>query len=193
MRTEAALRPRTLAPAVLVVALAWTIPSAAGAQELSSDAQRVVTYLLEDWGKRFRSTSIPLAMDNLGVEENDALRLEIGQHFRDHADLARNLRFWGANNYIFTNEEKRIAKLLIGARERDDRTPSLQEAARTLAISEVHVTSRLAFMAEAGFLRHNPTQPLGFSLTANYKPWGGPLQHNFHTVKVEGEQPFDVW
>ena len=100
-------RSRRLAAAGVLLVLGFGVSSVARAQELSGDAQRVVDYLLDDWAKQFRSTSIPLAMENLEMAPSDAMRLEIGQHFRDHTDLANNLRFWGANNYIFTNEEKR--------------------------------------------------------------------------------------
>ena len=185
-------RPRLTVIAALVV-LSVGLSSPARAQALSGDGERVVAYLLDDWAKQFRSTSIPLAMANLGIEPDDALRLAIGQHFRDHTDLATNLRFWGANNYILTNDEKRIAKLLIQGHEKDGRTPDLNEAARALAISEERLRGRLAFMAQAGLLRQDLDQELGFSLIADYEPWGGPLRHNFHTVRIEGERPFDVW
>ena len=111
---------RRLAATGLVIALGFGLSSVARAQELSADAQRVVGYLVDQWAQQFRSTSIPLAMDNLDMEPDDALRLDIGQYFRDHTELARNLSFWGANNYILTNEEKRIAKFLIRAHEQED-------------------------------------------------------------------------
>ena len=187
------LRPRRLAATGVLLLLGFGASSVARAQELSGDAQRVVDYLLDDWAEQFRSTSIPLAMDNLEMVPDDALRLEIGQHFRDHTDLANNLRFWGANNYIFTNDEKRLAKFLIQARENEERTPALGETTRALAMAPTALRDRLAFMAQAGFLQRDPGQELGFSLADGYESWGGPLRHNFHTVRVAGERPFDVW
>ena len=186
-------RLRLLAAAGLLFALSFGVSSSARVQELSADAERVVAYLLDDWAKQFRSTSIPLAMDNLDMEPDDGLRLQIGQHFREHAELARNLRFWGANNYILTNEEKRIAKFLIQTYEKQGRMSQHSEAARALEISPEHLRGRLAFMAQAGLLQRDSGQELGFALIAEYEPWGGPLRHNFHTVRVEGEKPFDVW
>ncbi len=186
-------RPRLLAATGLLLAIGFVVSSVARAQELSGDAQRVVDYLLDDWAKQFRSTSIPLAMENLDMAPDDALRLEIGQHFREHTELATNLRYWGANNYIFTNDEKRLAKFLIQARENEERTPALGETARALEMRPEHLRGRLAFMAQAGLLQRDPGQELGFSLIEDYEPWGGPLRHNFHTVRVEGEKPFDVW
>ncbi len=68
--------------------------------ELTADGQKIVEYLLEDWGQRMHSTSIALAMENLGMKPNDTVRLEVGEHFREHTDLANNLKWWGANNYM---------------------------------------------------------------------------------------------
>ena len=48
-------------------------------------------------------------------------------------------------------------------------------------------------MAQAGLLQRDPGHELGFSLIEEYEVWGGALRHNFHTVRVEGEKPFDVW
>ena len=186
-------RPRLLAATCVLLAVGVGVSSNTRAQELSGAAQRVVDYLVDDWAKQFRSTSIPLAMDNLEIAPDDALRLEIGQHLRDHTELANNLTFWGANNYILTNDEKRLAKFLIQARERDERTPTLDETARALEMRPEQLRARLAFMAQAGVLQRDPGHELGFSLADSYESWGGPLRHNFHTVRVEGERPFDIW
>ena len=67
-------RLRILAATGLLLTLGFGGSSVARTQELSGEAQRVVDYLLDDWDKQFRSTSIPLAMDNLAVEPDDALR-----------------------------------------------------------------------------------------------------------------------
>lgn len=162
------------------------------APQLSADAQRVVDYLVDDWRKQFRSTSIPLAMDNLGLDLDDDLRLEVLAHLRENTDLANNLTYWGPNNYVLSNQEKLIAKYLIHMHEREARPASVSEATEALEVEEPYLHERLAFMASTGFLVQS-ADPLGFALAPGYKRWGGPLQHNFHTVKIEGERPFDVW
>ena len=187
------MQKRFFAMASLALALGWGGVTRAPAQEISPEAQQVVDYLLEDWQKQFRSTSIALTMENLGMEPDDSIRLEVGQHLRSHTNLARNLQFWGANNYILSNDEKRAAKYLIGIQQTEGRMPSLDGASDALGIPAEDLASRLHFMADAGFLKQDSAEELGFSLAEGYERWGGPLQHNFHTVHVEGEQPFDVW
>ncbi len=188
------------AASALAVGLAsgWQAKPAAasanpGPEGLSPASQRVVDYLLDDWKKQFRSTSISLAMSNLGLEPNDSLRLEIGQYFRAHTDLANNLKWWGANNYILSNDEKLIAKYLLNTRRDEGRLPGLAELAGAVELSADRLKERLAFMAQAGLVVESSEEDLGYSLADGYQRWGGPLRHNFHTVEVEGEKPFDVW
>jgi len=179
---------------IVVGAPAAARPAAGGtAQELSPRARQVVEYLLDDWSQQFRSTSIPLAMKNVGLEPDDDLRLEVLAHFREHDDLANNLQWWGPNNYAFSDLEKRIAKYLVHIWEREGRAASVEEATEALDVAADVLQRRLGFMARAGFLQESPDRELGFALAPGYKRWAGPLQHNFHTVTIEGQKPFGVW
>ncbi len=181
--------------AIVAAVIALGAPAHAASPEpaqLSAEGQGIVDYLIDDWQKRYRSTSIPLAMDNLALEESDAVRLEVLAHLHEHTDLANNLTYWGPNNYVFSNQEKLIAKYLIHMQEREARAATAGEATDALEIDEAFLGERLEFMVEAGFLEES-SDPLGFALAPGYKRWAGPLQHNFHTVTIEGERPFDVW
>ena len=160
---------------------------------LSPQARQVVDYLLEDWKKRFHSTGIPLAMSNLGLDPNDSLRLEIGQYLRDHTELSNNLKWWRPNNYILSNEEKLIAKAVLNPYRDEERLPPVAELAEVLDLGADRVRGRLAFMARAGLLVESDAEELGYAPADGYKGWGGPLRYNFHTVTIEGQQPFDVW
>ena len=160
--------------------------------KLSSDAEKVVKYLLADWRKQFRSTDIATAMSNLGMKQDDEIRLQIGDHFRKNSNLASNLRFWGANNYILSNDEKRITKYLIHMIERNGGYPTLAEAAIALNLSPKYLNRRLQFMEAAGIVKKSGNK-LKYSLVDNYKTWGGPLRYNYHIIAIEGEQPFGVW
>ena len=189
-----------LAVATVLAALApgWQAEAepdveARGEGGLSPQARQVVDYLLEDWKKQFRSTSIPLAMSNVGLESNDSLRLEIGQYFRDHTDLANNLKWWGTNNYILSNEEKLIAKYVLNTHRDEERLPGVSEVAQALDLPADRLRQRLGFMAQAGLLVESTEEALGYALADGYKGWGGPLRYNFHTVSIEGEETFDVW
>lgn len=165
----------------------------AASTALSSAGQKVVEYLVADWQGRFRSTTIPHAMANLGMKTSDDLRLEIIRQLRNNPELARNLRFWGANNYLLTNEERRIAKYLLNTKRDEDRLPDIGELSAILGGGERELRGRLAFMAKAGLLAISDTEPLGYELSEDAELWGGPLRHNFHTIIAGNEPIFDVW
>ena len=163
------------------------------ANELSADGQKIVDYLLEDWGQRMHSTSISLAMKNLDMKPNDTVRLEVGEHFKAHTDLAKNLQWWGTNNYILSNDEKLIAKYLINTYTDEKRIPDLKELSKAVGIPENDLNGRLNFMAQAGLLQASSKAKSGYALTEKYNKWGGPLRYNFHTVAQENAKAFDVW
>jgi len=159
---------------------------------LSKKGDKVVEYLLKDWKKQFRSTDIATAMMNLGMKQDDKLRLSIGEYLRENRRIAKNLRWWGPNNYILSKDEKRIAKYIIHIIEKNREYPSLRESAKALELSQEYIGSRLKFMEAVGLLKKSESN-LKYSLVDNYNTWGGPLRYNYHTVHVEGEKPFGVW
>ncbi|MFC1564768.1 hypothetical protein ACFL6G_07510 [candidate division KSB1 bacterium] len=161
--------------------------------EQNSDMNKIINYLLDDWLKPMHSTSIPLAMENLGITPDDDLRLEIGDHFRKNQGLSNNLKFYGANNYTLSNEEKIITKFLIREYRSEDRMPELNEISEAMGISQELLTGRLRFLERAGLLEEDSRSGPGFTLTEGYELWGGPLRYNFHTVRIDGEFPYDVW
>ncbi len=163
------------------------------ANELSADGQKIVDYLLDDWGQQMHSTSISLAMENLGMKPNDAVRLEVGEPFRAHTNLANNLKWWGVNNYILSNDEKLIAKYLINTYADEKRIADLKELSKEVGIPESDLKGRLNFIAQAGLLQASSTEKLGYVLADKFTKWGGPLRYNFHTVRQEGAKAFDVW
>jgi hypothetical protein len=182
---------------VILVSIAglFSVVAAEGAQSgtLSSEAKRIHDYLLGDWSKHMHSTDIALAMENLGMEPSEDIRMELGEYFRENKHLANNLKWWGPNNYILSSEEKRIAKQIINTYELEQRLPSIQELAEHLGISAERLEGRLAFMKRAGLLMDASEGGAGYALADKYARWGGPLRYNFHHVIVGDGKPFGVW
>lgn len=159
---------------------------------LPERAQQVVDYLLADWSKHMHSTGIAQAMSNLGMEPDDDVRLLIGEHLRANPDLHFNLRSWGANNYLLSDEEKRIAKFLIAHFEAEGEIPGTDLMARELGIEAKELEGRMAFLNRTGFLE-SAESGSGYRLTEKYRRWGGPLRFNYHTITIGNEDPFAVW
>jgi len=150
----------------------------------------VIKYLLADWEKPMHSTSIPLAMKNIGIAPDDDLRLKIVQIFRENNELANNIKYYGPNNYLLSNTEKLLAKYLINSYENEKRMPELEELSTALSLSKNAVESRLEFLTNAGLLDQSDD---GIRLTDDYKTFGGPLRYNFHRITIDSEKSFDVW
>ena len=124
---------------------------------------------------------------------DDDLRLEVIEPFRANTGLANNLQFWGANHYVFSNEERRIVKALINAFDADDELPTMTALVEELAITAERLRERLAFIARAGLLTVSSETDIGYELIDKYSSWGGPLRHNYHTITIGDGKPFDVW
>ncbi len=160
---------------------------------LSPLASEIIDHLVADWKHRFHSTTIPHAMANLGLAVDDDIRLEVVEYLRKNPGLSRSVRSWGPNNYLLTNTERRIAKLLLNSRRDSGKLPSAAEVRKKIGLSRRALNDRLAFMARAGFLEADRSQSLGYTLAADAEIWGGPLRHNYHTIIPGGEDKFDVW
>ena len=150
-------------------------------KKLSSDAEKVIDYLSKDWRKQFGSTDIATAIENLGMKQDDELRLQIGDHFRENLDLVSNLRISGLNNYLLSNTEKLIANYMIHKIENESGYPTLEEAVKVLEIDKKTLKVRMAFMKKAGILV-SAKNGIKYSLIDNYKTWGGPLRYNSHII-----------
>ena len=107
--------------------------------------------------------------------------------------MANNLKWWGANNYILSNDEKLIAKYLINTYADEKRIADLKELSTGVGMPENDLKGRLNFIAQAGLLQASSTEKLGYVLTDKFTRWGGPLRYNFHTVAQENTKAFDVW
>lgn len=160
---------------------------------LSPPASDIIDHLVADWKHRFHSTTIPHAMENLGLAVDDGLRLEVVEYLHNNPRLSRSVRSWGPNNYLLTNTERRIAKLLLNSRRDSGKLPSAAEVRKKIGLSRSELNGRLAFMARAGFLAADRSQNLGYKLASDAEIWGGPLRHNYHTIIPGDEDKYDVW
>ncbi len=176
----------------LVIMMAFSRREPPAPADLSAEGRKVVDYLFKDWQEQSSAMTIPQAVANLGMKPDDALRLQIIDYLRANLDQASNLRYWGPNNYLLTNDEKLIAKFLLNTHRDENRLPRRREISSRVNIPEREIADRLAFMAQAGFLNAIEDQALGYALAEGAGQWGGPLRHGFHTVHVEGEPVFDA-
>src|SRR6266478_2023577 len=107
--------------------------------QLNAQEQRVIDYLVNDWGEDYSVTSVDIAMGALKVEQSAETRFRIGNYIKTHPELHEIVRRWGWVTLVFTPDEKLIARALINA-ERDSKpTPSTSEVAKAVGLGEAEV------------------------------------------------------
>lgn len=111
--------------------------------QLNGQEQKVIDYLLKDWGQDFSVTSVDIAMAALKVEQSDETRFRIGSYIETHPELHEVIRRWGWVTLVLTPDEKLIARALINA-ERDGKpAPGTSELAKAVGVSEIQLKRAL--------------------------------------------------
>src|SRR6266568_1211801 len=143
MKTKAWL----LLPVIALLLLLVNRTSAANDKvQLNAQEQKVIDYLLKDWGEDYSVTTVDIAMNALKVAPSDETRFRIGNYIKAHPELHEIIRRWGWVTLVLTPDEKLIARSLINA-QRDSRSaPSVAEIAKAVGTSEPEVKRGLAML-----------------------------------------------
>src|SRR6266704_7053709 len=131
--------------AAITLLLLVSAASAANEQaQLNAQEQKVIDYLVKDWGEDYSVTSVDIAMNILKVAPSDETRFRIGSYIRAHPELHEVIRRWGWVTLVLTPDEKLIARALINV-ERDGKpVPSVSELAKAVGVKEPDVKRGLA-------------------------------------------------
>src|SRR5712671_2525986 len=107
--------------------------------QLTAQEQKVIDYLVKDWGEDSNVTSVDIAMNAIKVAASDQTRFRIGNYIKAHPELHEVVRRWGWVTLVLTPDEKLIARALINP-ERDGKpAPSLPDLAKAVGLKEPDV------------------------------------------------------
>ncbi|HVS82970.1 MAG TPA: hypothetical protein VHE60_14680 [Pyrinomonadaceae bacterium] len=164
-----------------------------GQVQLNAQEQKVIDYLVSDWGQDFSVTSVDIAMAALKVEQSDETRFRIGSHIKAHPELHEVIRRWGWVTLVLTPDEKLIARALINA-ERDGKpTPSTPELAKAVAVSEAQVKRGLSMLERYEILRTDAKAGgAGYRVVPHYIKWEPRLDFVFHKVSLDSGRQFNT-
>ena len=188
---------RTICIHVLIaLTLAVTIAGQATAgvkDKLKAEDQRVLTYLLGEWGKDYSVTSVDIAMRAVKVKDTDETRFRIGSYIKAHPELHEVIRRWGWVTLVLTPDEKLIARALVNA-ERDGKpVPSIGEIAKAVGISEDQAKRSLSMLESYEIMQRNPSRGgTGFSVMPRYLKWEPRLDFLFHQVTLADGRQFNT-
>ena len=155
--------------------------------------QKVIDYLVNDWGKDFSVTSVDIAMAALKVAPSDETRFRIGNYIRTHPELHEIVRRWGWVTLVLTPDEKLIARAVVNA-ERDGKpTPSTSELAKAVGVSEAQVKRGLNMLERYEILKKDSSaRNTGYRVMPHYIKWEPRLDFVFHKIGLDSGRQFNV-
>src|SRR3989454_4500552 len=169
---------------VLLLLLFVNSASAANDQaHLNAQDQKVIDYLMKDWGEDSSVTSVDIAMNALKVTPSDEARFRIGNYIKAHPELHEVIRRWGWVTLVLTPDEKLIARALINAQRDSKPAPSVSELAKAVGIKEPDVKRGLAILERYEILKKDSKaggpEP---TVMPRYIKWEPRLDFVFHKV-----------
>ncbi len=160
---------------------------------LNAQDQKVIDYLLKDWGEDYSVTSVDIAMNAVKVAPSDETRFRIGNYIKAHPELHEVIRRWGWVTLVLTPDEKLIARALINS-ERDSKpSPSLSELAKAVGMKEPDVKRGLAMLERYEILKKDSkADGVGYAVIARYIKWQPRVDFVFHRISLESGRQFNV-
>src|SRR5712692_4648448 len=172
-----------------VIALLLFVNGARAANDqgqLTPQEQRVIDYLVSDWGQDFSVTSVDIAMNALKVAPSDETRFRIGSYIKSHPELHEVIRRWGWVTLVLTPDEKLIARALINAQRDSKPLPSVSELAKAADIKEPDVKRGLAMLERYEILqKDSKATGAGYAVLPRYIKWEPRLDFVFHKISLD--------
>lgn len=168
--------------------------SAAGDQgQLNSKEQRVIDYLVSDWGQDFSVTSVDIAVVAVKVEQSDETRFRIGSYIKAHPELHEVIRRWGWVTLVLTPDEKLIARALINAERGGKPGPTIAEIAKVVGVSEAQAKRGLVMLEHYEILKQDAKAGgAGYIVVPHYIKWEPRLDFVFHRVTLDSGRQFNT-
>jgi hypothetical protein len=177
---------------VLVCAGAAPAQSSRKQSRLSSEEQKVIKYLVADWGEDYSVTSVDIAMAAVEMKPSDESRFRIGSYIKEHPELHEVIRRWGWVTLVLTPEEKLIARTLIDA-ERDGKPePTVSEVAKAVGITEAQTDRGLSMLERYEIIQRAASKGTGYKVVARYIKWEPRLDFIYHKVSLDSGRQFNT-
>ena len=159
---------------------------------LNSEEQKVINYLVADWGKDYSITSVDLAMIALKMKPSDETRFRIGSHIKAHPELHEIIRRWGWVTLVLTPDEKLIARTLINA-ERDGKPqPTVAEIAKAVGVTDAQTERALSMLERYEIVQRAASKGAGYKVIPRYIKWEPRLDFIFHKISLDSGRQFNV-
>lgn len=160
--------------------------------QLNAEGQKVINYLVADWGEDYSVTSVDIAMAALKMKPSDEKRFRIGSHIKAHPELHEIIRRWGWVTLVLTPDEKLIARTLINA-ERDGKPqPTTSDIAKAVGITEAQTERGLSMLERYEIVQRAEGKGAGYKVVPRYIKWEPRLDFIFHKASLDSGRQFNV-
>lgn len=184
------------------------------------DAARLQQLLIQEWSSGLRLTTIPQALQRLGVEDDVNLRWRlarrIGQLWHDtlaspekRREIARALgrdldeardeqwrqqvRTWNLASILLREEEKLVARAILMHHGKGLSLPPPRDIAQMLGLKTQEVHRAIRLLARLGFLSlPDGRRPALYTLADGHEGFLDGLGFSFHTVTLDTGERFGV-
>lgn len=194
MKTERLLQSIVAGILLMLICAAQTSAHQTSKKQLklSSEEQKVIKYLVADWGEDYSVTSVDIAMAALKMKPSDDSRFRIGNYIKEHPELHEVVRRWGWVTLVLTPDEKLIARTLINA-ERDGKpVPPVSEIAKAVGITEAQADSGLSMLERYGIIQRAASNGAGYKVVTRYIKWEPRLDFIYHKVSLDSGRQFNT-
>ena len=181
---------------LMVIELLLFVNGASAANDqaqLTAQEQKVIDYLVKDWGEDYSVTSVDIAMTALKVGQSDETRFRIGNYIKTHPELHEIIRRWGWVTLVLTPDEKLIARALINSERDGNPAPSVSQLAKAVGIKEPDVKRGLAMLERYEILKKDSKAGgAGYAVIPRYIKWEPRLDFVFHKISLDSGRQFNV-
>jgi hypothetical protein len=185
--------PWLLLPVIALLLLGSGASAAHDQAQLNAQEQKVIDYLVKDWGEDYSVTSVDIAMNALKVAPSDETRFRIGNYIKAHPELHEVLRRWGWVTLVLTPDEKLIARALINADRDGKPTPGTADLANAVGISEAQVKRGLTMLERYEILKKDSSAGnVGYRVMPHYIKWEPRLDFVFHRLTLDSGRQFNT-
>ena len=183
-----------LLPTVIALLLFVSSASAANVQgPLTAQEQKVIDYLVKDWGEDYSVTSVDIAMNAVKFAPSDETRFRIGNYIKAHPELHEVIRRWGWVTLVLTADEKLIARALINAERNGRPAPSVSELTIAIGVKEPDVKRGLALLERYEILKKDSKAGgVAYAVVSHYMKWEPRLDFVFHKISLDSGRQFNV-
>jgi hypothetical protein len=186
-------KPWLLVPVIALLMFMNGAGAANDQAQLHAQEQKVIDYLVKDWGEDYSVTSVDIAMNALKVGPSDETRFRIGNYIKAHPELHEVIRRWGWVTLVLTPDEKLIARALINAGRDSKPAPSISELAKAVGIKEPDVKCGLAMLERYEILKKDTKAGgAGYAVIPRYIKWEPRLDFVFHKVSLDSGRQFNT-